>query len=55
MEIKVIDLKRAFGSVRSTPTKLLEGIEKKGYIVEFMQHVKNLNPTLYIEWKKMID
>ena len=55
MEIKVIDLKRAFGSVRSTPTKLLKGIKKKGYLEEFMQHVKNLNPTLYEEWKRSID
>jgi putative serine/threonine protein kinase len=55
MEIKVIDLKRAFGSVRSNPTKLLKGIEKKGYLEEFMQHVNKLSPTLYEEWKNSID
>ena len=55
MEIRVIDLKRAFGSVRSNPTKFLEGIEKKGYLEEFMQHVKNLSPTLYEEWRNIID
>ena len=54
MEIRVIDLKRAFGAVRSSPTKLLKGIKKKGYLEEFMQHVKNSNPTLYAEWKKSI-
>ena len=54
MEIKVIDLKRAFGSVRTTPTKLLEGLAKKGYMEEFMQHVNNLNPSLYMEWKKVL-
>ena len=55
MEIKVIDLKRAFGSVRSNPTKLLKGIKKKGYLEEFMYHVNNLNPALYKEWKNIID
>ena len=55
MEIKVIDLKRAFGSVRSTPTKLLKGIKKKGYLEEFMQHVKSLDPTLYKEWERIIN
>jgi putative serine/threonine protein kinase len=54
MEIRVIDLKRAFGSVRSTPTKLLKGIKKKGYIEEFLKHVNNLNPPLYEEWKRII-
>lgn len=55
MEIKVIDLKRAFGSVRSNPSKLLKGIKKKGYLEEFMYHVKNLNPTIYKEWKNIIE
>lgn len=55
MEVKVIDLKRAFGSVRSTPTKLIKGIKKKGYLKEFMQHVNNLNPTLYKEWNHSIN
>lgn len=54
MDIRVIDLKRAFGSVRSTPTKLLKGLKKKGYLEEFLKHVNNLNPTLYKEWKKAI-
>ncbi|MGG0670409.1 AarF/UbiB family protein [Lederbergia citrisecunda] len=55
MEIKVIDLKRAFGSVRTTPTKFIKGIKKKGYGNEFMYHVKNLNPPLYKKWKDSID
>lgn len=55
MEVKVIDLKRAFGSFRSNPSKLLDGLKKKGYLEEFMQHVKNLNPSLYNEWKSIID
>lgn len=55
MDIKVIDLKRAFGSVRSNPTKFLKGIKKKGYLEEFMHHVKNLDPTLYKEWKNSIE
>jgi len=55
MEVKVIDLKRAFGSFRSNPTKLFKGLEKKGYLEEFMQHVKNLNPSLYNGWKSIID
>jgi putative serine/threonine protein kinase len=55
MDIKVIDLKRAFGSPRSTPSKLLKGLKKKGYLDEFMHHVKKLNPSLYEEWKNIID
>ena len=55
MDIRVIDLKRAFGTVRSTPTKLLKGIKKKGYLEEFMQHVNHLNPALYKEWKNSIE
>ena len=54
MDIKVIDLKRAFGTVRTIPTKLLKGIKKKGHIEEFMQHVSQIDPTLYKEWKKNI-
>ncbi len=52
MDIRVIDLKRAFGSVRSTPTKLLKGLKKKGYLEEFLKHVNNLDPGLYKEWKR---
>lgn len=55
MEIKVIDLKRAFNSVRSNPTKLLEGLKKKGYLEDFMHHVSNLSPSIYEEWTKIID
>ena len=54
MEIKVIDLKRAFDSIRFNPTKLLDGLKKKGYLDEFMSHVKNLDPSLYKEWKMII-
>lgn len=55
MDIKVIDLKRAFATDRSIPTKFLKGIKKKGYLKEFMQHVNHLNPTLYEEWKNSIE
>lgn len=55
MELKVIDLKRAFGSVRSIPSKFLKGIKKKGDYEEFMKHVKNLDPSLYKEWKNNND
>ena len=54
MDIRVIDLKRAFGPARTIPTKLLKGIKKKGYLEEFMQHVNQLDPTLYKKWKKSI-
>jgi len=53
MEIKVIDHKKAFSSVRSNPTTLLTGIKKRGYLKEFMQHVNNLSPSLYEEWKNI--
>ncbi|MBE1553895.1 kinase [Sporosarcina limicola] len=55
MDIKVIDLKRAFGTVRSNPTKLLKGIKKKGYLEEFLKHVNKLDSALYKEWKSIID
>lgn len=55
MEIKVIDLKRAFGSDRPIPTKLFKGIKKRGYSEELMKHVKNIDPALYKVWKNTID
>ena len=55
MELRIIDLKRAFGSVRTTPTKLMKGLKKKGHLDEFMNHVKELNPVVYEEWKDTID
>ncbi|WP_432353147.1 kinase [Sporosarcina sp. A2] len=55
MDVKVIDLKRAFGSVRSTPTKLMKGIKKKGYLDDFMRHLKRIDPILYKEWKSNMD
>ncbi len=55
MDIRVIDLKRAFGSVRTNPTKLLKGIKKKGYLEEFLKHVNTIDPALYKEWKNIID
>ncbi|MEI4771626.1 hypothetical protein WAX74_18545 [Psychrobacillus sp. FJAT-51614] len=37
--VEKFNLKRTFNSVRSTPTKLLKGLKKKGYADEFMKHV----------------
>src|SRR5699024_6913774 len=53
MDIKVIDLKRSFTSDRPTPNKLLVGLKKRGYLKEFMKHVKKLNPSLYKQWKSI--
>ncbi|MEH7748479.1 kinase [Neobacillus drentensis] len=52
-EIKVIDHKRAFTTNRSVPTKLFTGLKKLGYLEEFLSHVKEINPSLYREWKKI--
>ncbi|MCM3118281.1 kinase [Neobacillus sp. MER 74] len=52
-EIKVIDHKRAMTTERSVPTKLFTGLKKLGYLDEFLRHVKELNPSLYEEWKKI--
>jgi putative serine/threonine protein kinase len=52
-EIKVIDHKRAFTTVRSVPTKLFTGLKKLGYLEEFLAHVKKINPSLYKEWKNI--
>jgi putative serine/threonine protein kinase len=52
-EIKVIDLKRAFNTDRSVPTKLLSGLKKLGYLEEFLKHVNKLNPSKYKEWKNL--
>jgi putative serine/threonine protein kinase len=53
-EIKIIDLKRAFNTVRSVPTKLLTDLKKIGYMEEFLEHVKKLRPSLYKEWKNLV-
>lgn len=55
MEVRIIDMKRAFDSVRTTPTKLLKGLKKKGHLDEFMNHVKELDHVIYEEWKSTID
>jgi putative serine/threonine protein kinase len=52
-EIKVIDLKRAFHTDRSVPTKLLTGLNKLGYLEEFLKHVNQLSPSKYKEWKNL--
>lgn len=55
MDIKVIDLKRAYNSIRPNPSKLLKGFKAKGYLEEFMQHVNQLDPVIYEEWKSLMD
>ncbi|MEH7500988.1 kinase [Neobacillus drentensis] len=52
-EIKVIDLKRAFITDRSVPTKLLSGLKKLGYLEEFLNHVNKLSPSKYKKWKNL--
>ncbi|HEX6593203.1 MAG TPA: RIO1 family regulatory kinase/ATPase [Bacillota bacterium] len=53
MDIKVIDLKRSFTSDRPTPNKLMSGLQKRGYLKEFLGHVKKLNPSLYKKWENI--
>lgn len=53
-EIKVIDLKRAYNTNRSVPTKLLAGLKKLGYLEEFLKHVNQLNPSKFKEWKNLV-
>lgn len=53
-EIKVIDLKRAFNTNRSVPTKLLTGLKKLGFLKEFLDHVSRLSPAKYEEWKNLV-
>ncbi|WP_066256216.1 RIO1 family regulatory kinase/ATPase [Neobacillus drentensis] len=54
-EIKVIDLKRAFNTDRSVPTKLLSGLSKLGFLKEFLDHVSRLSPAKYEEWKNLVN
>ncbi|NHC42085.1 kinase [Bacillus sp. MM2020_1] len=54
-EIKVIDLKRAFITDRSVPTKLLTGLKKLGFLKEFLDHVSRLSPSKYKEWKNLVN
>jgi putative serine/threonine protein kinase len=49
-EIKVIDHKRALTTYRSCPSKLLSGLQKIGFLEEFLGHVNKLRPSLYKEW-----
>lgn len=51
-EIKVIDHKRALTTYRSCPSKLLSGLQKIGFLEEFLGHVNKLRPSLYKEWTK---
>jgi putative serine/threonine protein kinase len=54
-EIKVIDLKRAYNTNRSVPTKFLTGLKKLGFLSEFLDHVSKLNPSKFEEWKNLIN
>ncbi|MBM7652296.1 phosphotransferase [Neobacillus cucumis] len=54
-DIKVIDLKRYLMTDRTVPTKLLTGLDKLGYKKEFLEKVKNLQPSRYKEWEPFID
>ncbi|QIZ09428.1 kinase [Priestia megaterium] len=53
-EIKIIDLKRAFNTDRSVPTKLLSGLKKLGFLQDFLEHVSKLSPAKYEKWKNLV-
>ncbi|MGG2065155.1 AarF/UbiB family protein [Bacillus sp. S14(2024)] len=49
-QLKVIDHKRAFTANIQVPVKLLKGLEKFGLAQDFLNHVKNIQPSLYNKW-----
>ncbi|PGZ93609.1 kinase [Bacillus pseudomycoides] len=49
-QLKVIDHKRAFTSNSKVPVKLLKGFEKFGLAQDFLNHVKNIGPSVYKKW-----
>ena len=55
MDIKVIDLKRAFNTTRSTPSKLLKGLKAKGYLDNFIHLVNEIDPSLSETWKSHLN
>ncbi|MGG0185656.1 AarF/UbiB family protein [Bacillus rhizoplanae] len=49
-QLKVIDHKRAFTSNSKVPNRLLEGFKEIGLAQNFLNHVRNIQPSIYKEW-----
>ncbi|MEW4058820.1 kinase [Bacillus siamensis] len=49
--LKVIDHKRAFSAIARFPVKLLKGLNQYGLADEFLDTIKKLNPSRYLEWQ----
>lgn len=50
-QLKVIDLKNACTLTNDAPSSLLESLGRMGYLDQFLEHVKTLEPALYLKWK----
>ncbi|WP_102349256.1 RIO1 family regulatory kinase/ATPase domain-containing protein [Bacillus sp. Marseille-P3661] len=50
-EIKVIDHVNSFKKSNTIPVLLMNGLRKQGLLPSFLEHVKELDPESYEQWK----
>lgn len=53
-ELKMIDLTNCYQHTSSAPRMLLKSLKNMGFLHTFLEHVKQLDPTLYSKWQKVI-
>jgi tRNA A-37 threonylcarbamoyl transferase component Bud32 len=51
-ELKVIDHVNSFKKSYTTPVLLMNGLRKQGLLLPFLEHVKELDPEAYEQWKE---
>jgi RIO-like serine/threonine protein kinase len=53
-KLKIIDHVNSFKVKRSNPTRLLKDLKQLGLLPSFLEHVKNMEPTLYQKWRILL-
>lgn len=54
MQLKIIDLTNCYRHISSTPRMLLTSLKNMGLLDSFLEHVKQLNPSLYSKWTETL-
>jgi RIO-like serine/threonine protein kinase len=53
-KLKIIDHVNSFRIQRKYPTRLFKDLKQLGLLTSFLEHVKNLEPDFYEQWKKTL-
>ena len=52
--LKIIDHVNSFKVKRSNPNLLLKELKQLGLLPSFLEHVKNIEPNLYLKWRLLL-